>query len=124
MQRDSDTTLATGDRLLDIVIVSVTGAREHLVRCLPSLRRYPLERGEAAIHLVDNASTDGTPELVSERFPEVKLTALEWNAGFSRANNLVLAQSSAPYVLLLNPDTEAVEPFLDALVELMESRPE
>ena len=74
--------------------------------------------------MVDNASADGTPEMVSQRFPEVKLTALDWNAGFSRANNLALAQSSAPYVLLLNPDTEAVEPFLDALVELMESRPE
>ena len=48
------------------------------------------------VHVVDNASADGTPELVSQRFPEVKLTALDWNAGFSRANNLALAQSSAP----------------------------
>jgi GT2 family glycosyltransferase len=61
--------------------------------------------------------------MVRARFPSVQLTELDWNAGFCIANNLGLASSVAPYVLLLNPDTELIEPTLDHMVELMEGDP-
>ncbi len=48
------------------------------------------------VHVVDNASTDGTPEMVREEYPEVRLHALDWNSGFCFANNVVLRQPSAP----------------------------
>ncbi len=105
---------------LEIVIVSSTGARELLRACLRSLRENPYTGGETRVHLVDNASTDGTPEMVREEFPEVELHALDWNSGFCVANNLVLREASAPYVLVLNPDTEIYPGSLDHMIELME----
>ncbi len=110
--------------MLDIVIVSSTGARDVLRPCLTSLRENPLTLGDQAVHLVDNASTDGTPEMVRDEFPEVVLHALDWNSGFCVANNLVLRESKAPYVLVLNPDTEVYPGALDHMVRLMRERPE
>lgn len=74
------------------------------------------------MHLVDNASTDGTVEVVRARFPDVTVWPLDENAGFSAANNLVLRATEAPYALLLNPDTEATEGALDHMIELMRQR--
>ena len=85
---------------------------------LESLRRYPLEAGRTAVYVIDNASTDGTPEMVRDEFPEVELQTLPWNAGFCIANNVVLRRAKARYVLLLNPDTEVTSRALDWMVRL------
>ena len=114
----------TSDPLLEIVIVVSTGAREHVRACLESLRRYPLEAGRTAVYVIDNASTDGTPEMVRDEFPEVELQTLPWNAGFCIANNVVLRRAKARYVLLLNPDTEVTSGALDWMVRLMDERPD
>ncbi len=108
---------------LEIVVVSYA-CRELTLACLESLERHPLRGGPMRVHLVDNASGDGTVEAVRRRFPAVEVTALDRNAGFSVANNLVLAATTAPYVLLLNPDTEATEGALDHMLDLMERRPD
>jgi len=110
-------------RRLDVVIVSYR-CRELLVACLASLERHPLRRGSMSVHVVDNASDDGTVDEVRLRFPSVELSELPDNAGFALANNLVLRATDAPYVLLLNPDTEATEGALDHMVDAMESRPD
>lgn len=99
--------------LLEVVIVSAAGGRELLRTCLRSLERNPLHGGPTAIWVVDNASADGTVEMVREQFPSVRLVALRANAGFPAANNVVLRRARAPYVLLLNPDTEVMEGALD-----------
>lgn len=115
--------MAAAARDLAIVIVSFN-CRELVRECLESLERHPLRSGAMTIHLVDNASIDGTVDEVRRRFPSVETTALQHNVGFSAANNLVLSSTSAPYVLLLNPDTEATEGALDHVVDLIERRPE
>jgi len=107
-----------------VVIVSSTGARELLRACLSSLRANPPETGDMVVHVVDNASTDGTPELVREEFPEVVLHALDWNSGFCVANNIVLRQSRADFVLVLNPDTEVYAGALDHMLEAMRRLPD
>jgi N-acetylglucosaminyl-diphospho-decaprenol L-rhamnosyltransferase len=109
---------------LDIVIVTATGGRDLLRACLQSLERHPLTCGEAAIHVVDNASGDGTVEMVRAEFPRVKLREVGHNAGFSVANNLVLAHARSPLALLLNPDTEALEGTLDRCVQSILERPQ
>src|SRR4051794_32093439 len=76
------------------------------------------------VHVVDNASTDGTPEMVRDEFPEVALHALDWNAGFCVANNHVLRTSQAPYILVLNPDTEIYPGALDYVMKAMGERPD
>jgi len=107
---------------LDIVVVSYH-CRSLLRDCLNSLSAFP-PAGGARIWVVDNASADGTVEMVREKFPEVELIASDENLGFSKANNLAIARGSAPFVLALNPDTLMTEGALDQMLELMEQRPE
>jgi GT2 family glycosyltransferase len=111
-----------GRCVLEVVIVSYRA--KHLLRsCLTSLRENPPQFAFRVI-VVDNASGDGTIDMVSDEFPEVDLIALEKNRGFGAANNIVIRQSAAPYVLALNPDTMVTPGALDQLVALMESRPD
>jgi GT2 family glycosyltransferase len=109
------------ESLLDIVIVSYR-CRGLLRDCLTSLRAFAPAKG-ARIWVVDNASGDGTAEMVREEFPEVELLASGENLGFSKANNLAIRRGEAPYVLALNPDTRMTESVLDHMLELMEANP-
>lgn len=88
---------------LAVVIVTYDSAAE-IAACLESVvgrtAPHPIE-----VVVVDNASTDGTPELVRRRFPEVRVVESGGNLGFARANNLGVAATAGPLVLLLNPDT-------------------
>jgi len=105
------------------VIVNSTGGRDLLRACLESLERHPFTSG-MRVWVVDNASEDGAVEMVREHFPWVGVEALSYNAGFCVANNVVLRNVEAPYVLVLNPDTEMSEGALDHMVRLMEEKPE
>lgn len=98
--------------MLEVVIVS-HGAEALLRRCLRSLAEHPLAAGEARVTVVDSGSPDGTPDMVADEFPAVRLKRRA-NIGFSAANNLVLRQTGAEAVLLLNPDTEVRAGTLDA----------
>jgi GT2 family glycosyltransferase len=109
---------------LDVVIVSSTGARDLLRACLASLRANPPSTASMEVHVVDNASSDGTPEMVRDEFPEVVLHALDWNSGFCVANNVVLRETRAPFVLVLNPDTEVYEGALEHMLGVMRERPD
>ena len=109
---------------LDVVIVYSTGAKDLLRACLASLRENPPASASMEVHVVDNASADGTPEMVCSEFPEVVLHALDWNSGFCVANNIVLRSSVAPFVLVLNPDTEVYAGALDHMLDVMRARPE
>jgi GT2 family glycosyltransferase len=107
---------------IDVVIVAFRC--EALLRdCLESVFEYP-PGGPMTVHVVDNASGDGTADMVGREFPQVKLTVNDANAGFARANNPALAAGNAPYALVLNPDTRLTPGALDALIELMEDRQE
>jgi N-acetylglucosaminyl-diphospho-decaprenol L-rhamnosyltransferase len=107
---------------LDVSIVSYRC--ESLLRdCLASLREHPAQRG-MSVHVVDNASGDGTAEMVAREFPEFRLTASDQNLGFSAGNNVAIRAGSAPYLLVLNPDTRVTAGSLDRLCELMDERPE
>ena len=104
---------------LEVVIVS-HGAEALLRRCLRSLEEHPLAGGEMRVSVVDSGSPDGTPDMVEREFPDVRLLR-EGNIGFSAANNLVLRESEAEAVLLLNPDTEVYAGTLDAAMARLRS---
>jgi GT2 family glycosyltransferase len=107
---------------IDVVIVSFRC--EALLRdCLASLRDHPPAR-PLTVEVVDNASRDGTAEMVRREFGEVRLTENPRNLGFGRANNPALARGDAPYALVLNPDTRLTHGALDALAAVLDSRPE
>ena len=83
---------------VSIVIVSFN-AREHLERCLEEVGG-----GAHEVVVVDNASADGSPALVRERYPSVKLIELSENLGFGAANNVGMDAAAGDLFLLLNSD--------------------
>jgi N-acetylglucosaminyl-diphospho-decaprenol L-rhamnosyltransferase len=76
------------------------------------------------VFVVDNASGDGTAEMVRRDFPEVCLDAAPANLGFAAATNRAVLRGTGRYILALNPDTRLLPGTLDTLLELMEARPE
>jgi N-acetylglucosaminyl-diphospho-decaprenol L-rhamnosyltransferase len=103
---------------LEVVIVS-HGAEGLLRNCLRSLAEHPAA-GHMRVTLVDSGSPDATPDMVEREFPQVRLIR-QPNIGFSAANNLVLRETDARAVLLLNPDTEVHAGALDAGLERLRS---
>ena len=97
------------------------GAEGLLRRCLASLREHP-PGAQMRVTVVDSGSPDGTPDMVAREFPEARLLR-RGNIGFSAANNLVLRESDAGAVLLLNPDTEVYAGTLDAALARLRSAP-
>jgi GT2 family glycosyltransferase/lipopolysaccharide/colanic/teichoic acid biosynthesis glycosyltransferase len=105
-----------------VVIVS-HNSRESLYPCLTTLQRFPPSASWEAI-VVDNASTDGTPEMVSARFPAVRLVTNAANLGYSRAVNQGMRLAKGEYFLVLNPDVTTREGSLQNLLDFAESHPE
>jgi GT2 family glycosyltransferase len=108
---------------LSVIIVS-WNVKGLLAECLASVYDA-LGRSHLAceILVVDNASSDGSPEMVRERFPQVLLLANAENKGFAAANNQAMAQAQGRLVLLLNPDTVVRRDALDILVRFMDETP-
>jgi hypothetical protein len=74
--------------------------------------------------LVDNASTDGGPDLVASEFPHVVIIRNLENVGFARGNNIAASRSRGRFVLFLNPDTEVLEDALPRMVAEMDRHPD
>ena len=106
---------------LSIVIVN-WNTRDYLAQCLESIRANP-PSGKCEIFVVDNASEDGSAQMIREKFPEVKLIANGENIGYAEGNNQAIRQSRGKYILLLNPDTEIKSGALTALIKFAEARP-
>jgi GT2 family glycosyltransferase len=106
---------------LSIVVVS-WNTRELLAQCLDSVVQSQ-GVGEMELLVVDNASADGSVQMVRERFPQARLLVNKENVGFARANNQAIRQANGRYVLLLNPDTRLLPDALAQLVCFMESEP-
>lgn len=100
------------------VIVVSHNARAHIERCLE-----PVASGPHEVILVDNASVDGTPELVRRRFPSVRLLEPGENLGFGAANNEGMRVASGRWFLLLNSDAWPVGEAVEALAAHAEARP-
>ena len=105
---------------LDLIVVSYN-TRELLRQCLDSVGRHA---PEARAIVVDNASRDGSPEMVRDEFPAVELVSTGWNAGFAAANNAGLERSRAEFVVLLNSDTVLSDDSLQRCARWMRARPE
>jgi GT2 family glycosyltransferase len=105
---------------LTIVIVSYN-AQADLARCLDSLLAAPPAIPHEIV-VIDNASTDGSRDVVTAR-PSVRLMALAENVGFARANNAAIRSTSGTLVLLLNSDTIVPAGAIDGLVAALEREP-
>ena len=79
---------------------------------------------EAEIFVVDNASADGSADMVAEEFPQVKLIRNAANVGFSAGNNVALRQVAGEYALLINTDTIVRRDALHTMVEFLDAHPQ
>jgi len=113
-------------KFLSIVIVT-WNARDFLGQCLESVEKETEETPREII-VVDNASRDGTLEMISAEFPNVRLILNEKNLGFAKACNValrvILAERRADAVLLLNADTILPGEAIKRMISYIEERPD
>ncbi len=88
---------------LSIIIINWNTA-DYLAGCLNSLANCGLDGLSAEVWVIDNASTDGSADLVRSRYPWVRLEVNESNLGFSAANNAVMRKAEGRVFFLLNAD--------------------
>jgi len=116
MQADS---CEYGVERLSILLVNYNGMR-YLAPCLESIRRFAPPGTQVVLE--DNASTDGSIEVVEESFPWLQIVRSDRNLGFAGGNNLAGKNARGRFILLLNTDTLLLEP-LAPVVDWLESHP-
>ncbi len=108
---------------LSAIVVS-WNTRDLLRRCLESLCASSGEGGQLELLVVDNGSTDGSPEMVRSDFPGATLIANGQNLGFARANNQAIARAEGQHLLLANTDTEMVGSAVADMVRYADEHPD
>ncbi|MFZ0799185.1 MAG: glycosyltransferase family 2 protein [Terriglobales bacterium] len=112
-------TRITDEPTVSVIVVTWNG-KKYALECLASLNEQenglPIE-----IIVVDNASTDGTPDAISEQFPKVLLVRNNANFGFAKANNIGMSQSRGKYVCLINSDVVVPPGCLERMVGYLEN---
>ncbi len=101
-----------------IVIPNYNG-KHFMEECMAALDGQLCRDFEVLV--VDNGSKDGSVAYMKERYPEVRLIALDTNTGFSGAVNIGIRESKTPYVLLLNNDTKVDPAFVGEMIKAIEA---
>jgi GT2 family glycosyltransferase len=115
---------------VDVSIVVLNyNTREHLRRCMRALAQdrstSPSGRPlEIETFVVDNASSDGSAEMIATEFPSVRLIRADRNGGFAYGNNLALRQARGDAILILNPDTLMPPDGLGRMLRLLHAHPD
>jgi GT2 family glycosyltransferase len=109
---------------MDISVIIVNwNTRNFLEQCLESLTSAHPSRSTEII-VVDNASSDGSPEMVEGQFPRVRLIRNRENLGFAKANNIGIRESTGRYVALVNSDIKVLGNCLDPLAHYLDQHPD
>ncbi|OGY18466.1 MAG: hypothetical protein A2900_03610 [Candidatus Chisholmbacteria bacterium RIFCSPLOWO2_01_FULL_50_28] len=103
---------------LSIIIVSYN-TKELLAETIASIRLKPTWE----LLVIDNASSDGSPDMVRRKFPGVVLVENRQNLGFAKANNKGIGAAKGEFVMLLNSDTKVCDDAIGSLLEFMKSSP-
>ena len=106
---------------LSIIIVS-WNAKEFLRQCLQSICEN-INSVTCEIIVVDNDSSDGSPEMVQKEFPQVNLIRTSDNLGFAKANNIGIQQSTARYICLVNSDITIRNGCVETMCSYMDNHP-
>jgi GT2 family glycosyltransferase len=105
---------------LSIIVLSYN-TKDLLRLCLSSINKAVKANINIQIIVVDNASSDGSAELVKKEFPWVELIESKKNLGFSAGNNLGMSRSEGDYILFLNSDVEIKKNTLTEILEFMKN---
>lgn len=104
---------------LSIVIVSYN-TKKILQECLSSVKDNEPKSFSCEIIAADNCSSDGSLEMLKNKFPKVLVLANNKNLGFAKANNQAVSRAKGKYVLFLNSDTVVGKNTLETMVKFME----
>jgi GT2 family glycosyltransferase len=108
--------------LISIIIVN-WNTRELLKQCIESIKA-DIEHIGSEIIVVDNASSDGSVEMIENRFPDVKIIKNSQNMGFAKANNSGIRAATGKYVCLINSDVRILENGLRGTIDFFEKNPQ
>ncbi|HVO58025.1 MAG TPA: glycosyltransferase family 2 protein [Dongiaceae bacterium] len=111
------------DRPLVSIIIVVWNAQKVVLETLDSLQQF-LGVTSAEIIAVDNASTDGTPDVIARDYPHVKLIRNGGNFGFARANNIGIQHSTGKYLAFVNSDVIFIENSFAPMLQYMDTHPD
>ena len=107
----------TDDQPREVTVVVVTWeARDLVLRCLAALAAQTTLPARVRLHVVDNASHDGTAEAVARDFPDATVQVLTTNTGFAGGCSAALAQIASEWVVLVNNDAVVEADFLERLL--------
>ena len=104
------------------VVILNWNTRDYLRKFLPGLIAST-EGLDAEVIVADNASTDGSLEMLAAEFPDVRRISLDRNYGFTGGYNRALAQVEADYYVLINSDIEVPQGWLKPLTDWMDTHP-
>ncbi len=107
---------------LSIIIVNYN-VKEFLQNLIHSIEKAS-ENISTEIIVVDNASTDGSNELLKSKFPFIKLIENKINLGFGKANNIGLRIAKGNYIVMINPDAIVSEDTFSKMIKFFEENPE
>ena len=107
---------------ISIIIVNYN-VKEYLLNLLHSIEKAKNDL-KVKIYVIDNASTDGSKEIVPSKFPEIEYIYNENNVGFGKANNQAIKVVDSEFTLLINPDTIVSEDTLTKMLSHLKSNPE
>ena len=106
---------------LSIIIVN-WNSKDYLKKCIESI--FTWTSGiDYEIVVIDSGSFDGSGEMLTQCYPQVKFIQSDKNLGFAKANNAAFNDSTGRNILFLNPDTEIEDPALNTLYHQLSSLP-
>lgn len=111
-----------GTAMASVIVLGWNG-RPYLEDCLASLLDQDLPREQYEVMYVDNGSVDGSADLVRERFPDVRVLALDHNHGYCEGNNIGFRETRGEFVFFLNQDTVLHRACLNELLAAVRSSP-
>jgi GT2 family glycosyltransferase len=110
------------NQVISVIIVNYN-VKELLQECIDSIMKFcPKDFFE--IIVIDNASNDGSIEMVMQKFPECIVISNKSNVGFSEANNQGIRIAKGDYIMLLNPDTELMNNSLTMMINYLKINPD
>jgi GT2 family glycosyltransferase len=112
-----------GQPLVTVVVLNYNGA-QLLPACLDALAAQDLPEGQMAVRVVDNASSDGSVELLERDYPWVEVVRNQRNDGFAGGNNLAMRAATSEYLALINNDARPAPDWLRRLLEPLRDDPD